>query len=319
MRWCGGPRGRSGRVDRLRFSCGRMTDLKSEQSVSLLGGGTDPNRPDLENRVAFQWRDRQDTLSHLHATQRDSTVLRLLTQAVAMGTEPRAALDVGCAYGNYALMLNARLGLDDTITIHGVDLHEPHLEFGRKFSQEVPGYANCHFASADLAQGLPFEDCTFDAVCLADVLEHMERPVAVLAELRRVTKPGGAIVVSTPLKSSVFKRAAAFFNRLTRGRAYRQYYTGKDTGLDAHGQPVMVVAAGSPHISEMTLPQLLDAAAAAGLSVREVEPMSIMSGSRWFDQHPFVLSGLMFLEAVHRVLRRPTWAHSVVISLNRPV
>lgn len=85
------------------------------QAVDLLGGSRDEHLPNLENRVAFQWRDRQDTLAHLHATHRDEIVLRLLEAAVEQGTTPRAALDVGCAYGNYALMLNARLGRDPAI------------------------------------------------------------------------------------------------------------------------------------------------------------------------------------------------------------
>ena len=43
-----------------------------------------------------------------------------------------------------------------------------------------------------------------------------------------------------------------------------------------------------------------------------------MSGSRWFDKHPFLLSGLVFVEAMHRVLQRPSWAHAVVLRLERP-
>jgi ubiquinone/menaquinone biosynthesis C-methylase UbiE len=286
-------------------------------SVDLLGGGDDEHLPNLENRVAFQWRDGQDTLAHLHATRRDELVLRWLAEAVRRGDEPRAALDVGCAYGNYALMLNAMLGRDASIRIRGVDLHEPHLAYGQTFAREVPGYANCEFSKADVVEGLPFDDATFDAVCLADVLEHLEDPVAALRELRRVTKPGGSIVVSTPLSTSLFKTAARVANALTRGRVYRGYYAGKGSQLDEHGQPVMEVDAGHDHISEMRLSELRRTAERAGLTVAEVEPMSVMSGSRWFDEHPFLLSGFMFVEALHAVLRKPSWAHSVVLRLTR--
>ena len=51
--------------------------------------------------------------------------------------------------------------------------------------------------------------------------------------------PGGTIVVSTPLRDSLPKRAAAFGNRILGGRLYRVYYAGKEAALDEHGAPVM--------------------------------------------------------------------------------
>ena len=288
------------------------------QPVNLLtNGGDDEHAPNLENRVAYQWRDGQNTVGYRHATRRDEVVLRWLAEAVREGSAPQATLDVGCAYGNYTLMLNARLGCDPAVSLHAVDLHEPHLAYGRAFAEQVPGYANCHFERVDIEKPLPFGDATFDAICFADVLEHLEQPVQVLRELRRVTKPGGVIIISTPLRTSVFKSAAARVNALTRGRTYKAYYAGKDSHLDEAGQPVMEVASGHDHISEMTLPELQVAATAAGLRVRDYELMAVMSGSRWFDKHPFMLSGVMFIEAVHQVLKRPSWAHAVVLRLER--
>lgn len=53
------------------------------------------------------------------------------------------------------------------------------------------------FVSGD-ARRLPFPDAAFDAVLLLDVLEHIDDDRAAAREARRVTRPGGAIVVSTP-------------------------------------------------------------------------------------------------------------------------
>ena len=132
-----------------------------------------------------------------------------------------------------------------------------------------------------------------------------------------MTKPGAVIIISTPLRTSVFKSAAARVNALATGRTYKAYYAGKDSHLDEAGQPLMEVASGHDHISEMTLPELQAAATAAGLRVRDYELMAVMSGSRWFDKHPFMLAGVMFIEAVHQVLKRPSWAHAVVLRLER--
>jgi SAM-dependent methyltransferase len=46
---------------------------------------------------------------------------------------------------------------------------------------------------------LPFEDASFDAVILNEVLEHLRvNPVAALREARRVVRPGGVLLLSTP-------------------------------------------------------------------------------------------------------------------------
>lgn len=52
-------------------------------------------------------------------------------------------------------------------------------------------------ATADLKK-LPFRDDTFDAVFCSQVLEHEPEPAALLAELRRVVKRDGTLVLTAP-------------------------------------------------------------------------------------------------------------------------
>ena len=52
-------------------------------------------------------------------------------------------------------------------------------------------------AVADLAT-LPYGDAEFDVVFSKYVFEHLDRPLAVMRELRRVLKPGGHLLVHTP-------------------------------------------------------------------------------------------------------------------------
>ena len=63
---------------------------------------------------------------------------------------------------------------------------------------------------------LPFPDATFDAVFHQGVLEHFGNPVAFLAENRRVTRPGGLLVVDVPQRWhpwTALKRAAIRVDR----------------------------------------------------------------------------------------------------------
>jgi ubiquinone/menaquinone biosynthesis C-methylase UbiE len=54
---------------------------------------------------------------------------------------------------------------------------------------------------------LPFGEASFDRVVVVDMLEHVRDEAAFAAELARVTKPGGRLVVNTPhLKRTLLRR-----------------------------------------------------------------------------------------------------------------
>jgi SAM-dependent methyltransferase len=77
------------------------------------------------------------------------------------------------------------------VRLTGVDSDPDRVAQARR---EVP---SAEVVQAD-AQMLPFEDGSFDAVLLTEVLEHLPDDRAALAELRRVLRPGGVLAVSVP-------------------------------------------------------------------------------------------------------------------------
>jgi SAM-dependent methyltransferase len=94
-----------------------------------------------------------------------------------------------------ALVLDAGAG-------SGARHHEPYRETARVVGVDVhPGLATnpnlSHAAFADLTR-LPFKAGTFDLVYARYVLEHLDRPLTVFREMRRVLRPGGHFVFQTP-------------------------------------------------------------------------------------------------------------------------
>ena len=96
--------------------------------------------------------------------------------------EPSARLlDVGCGTGWLAEHFSDYTGVDGS-----PDAVAAASQRGR----------NVLLGDAD--QPLPFEDASFDGVVLKDLLEHVADPVAVVAEVRRVLRPGGTVFASSP-------------------------------------------------------------------------------------------------------------------------
>src|SRR4051794_11399533 len=48
------------------------------------------------------------------------------------------------------------------------------------------------------ADAIPVADDQFDSVVFTEVLQHLENPESVLAEIERVLKPGGRVVATIP-------------------------------------------------------------------------------------------------------------------------
>jgi SAM-dependent methyltransferase len=99
-------------------------------------------------------------------------------------------LDVGCGTGEDARVIAGR---SPGVSVIGIDASEDKVREARALTLGLPRPVD--FRVAD-ACALPFEDETFDA-CRADrVLHHLVEPPKALAEMARVARPGGRVVVS---------------------------------------------------------------------------------------------------------------------------
>ena len=99
-------------------------------------------------------------------------------------------LDCGCGPGTITAGL-AQAASPGKVT--GIDLEESQLDHARENAAGL-GLTNVAFASGGV-HDLPYQDNLFDAVFSHAMLEHMHDPLAVLAEMRRVLKPGGLAAI----------------------------------------------------------------------------------------------------------------------------
>ncbi|HWX88355.1 MAG TPA: methyltransferase domain-containing protein [Solirubrobacteraceae bacterium] len=111
---------------------------------------------------------------------------RVLQQAIARLGLPAHAqiLDAGCGSGRNMVDL-ARHG-----TVTGVELSPTSVQLarGRGVGEVLEGSV----------MDMPFDAASFDLTVSLDVIEHLEDDISALRELRRVTKPGGALLVTVP-------------------------------------------------------------------------------------------------------------------------
>lgn len=93
----------------------------------------------------------------------------------------------------YGRRLEVAPGLRPRLPIEGtqfVDISAPAL---MKLKQRGAQVVLSQIAS------LPFADAVFDLVCALDIIEHVDDDDGALSELSRVTRPGGLVLISTPL------------------------------------------------------------------------------------------------------------------------
>jgi demethylmenaquinone methyltransferase / 2-methoxy-6-polyprenyl-1,4-benzoquinol methylase len=154
---------------------------------------------------------RYDLMNTLMTAGRHHAWRRIVARA-AVGAPPGPILDLATGTADLALELRAR---DAGRTVVGADfsegmLHEARGKLAARRASRLP------LLAAD-ALALPFADATFACVLSAFLLRNLEDLARGLAEMRRVTRPGGRVVAldivrpETPVWNRI---VAVYFHRV---------------------------------------------------------------------------------------------------------
>lgn len=126
-------------------------------------------RKDAEGKLENHWFERFYT-DHFGLTHDDYSDKRVLD----IGCGPRGSLE-------WATMARERIGVDP--------LADDYLEMG------AAEHAMTYVASG--AETIPYPDASFDVVCSFNSLDHVDDLAAAITEMKRLTAPGGLLLVIT--------------------------------------------------------------------------------------------------------------------------
>ena len=146
-----------------------------------------------------------DSFAEAYAASNESNLLNAYYERPAMlalagDVAGRRILDAGCGSGPLFAALR-----DQGAIVTGIDKSAGMVELARRRLGD-----DADLQVAELGRPLPFPDGTFDDVTASLVLHYLQDWGPALAELRRVLKPGGRLIVSVdhPFAENLWHREA---------------------------------------------------------------------------------------------------------------
>ncbi|MFA6518457.1 MAG: methyltransferase domain-containing protein [Candidatus Shapirobacteria bacterium] len=139
---------------------------------------------------------------HFNDFQYQSSVLshtnhRLNIMLQFSGNNQRV-LDLGCGIGYFMEMLQTKHS-----KVFGVDISKKALLTAKRKGLNV--------IQSNFESKLPFDDNQFDVVTAGEIIEHLYNTSLFLAEIRRILKKNGTLIMSTPNVASLGRRLMLLF------------------------------------------------------------------------------------------------------------
>ncbi len=158
---------------------------------------------------------RYDFLNHFLSLGID-TIWRKKAIACLKQENPKLLLDIATGTGDLAITANKILNPDKII---GIDISEGMLSFGREKLVKLNLQDKIQLMSGD-SENIPFSENHFDAATVAFGVRNFENLDKGLAEINRVLKSGGSLVVlefSKPKAFPIKQIYNFYFNQILPG------------------------------------------------------------------------------------------------------
>ena len=186
----------------LRLTADPLIELAEDREKALRLAEEAPSRS-LEDLLAFYFSITPevppDRVATYTAAKRVAGPARAADRLEAWAQRVRVpgerVLDLGCGAGAWLPELARRFQ-----SVTGVDVALRWLIVARKALEESGQDAQLVCANAE---HLPFPGCSADAIVAANLVEHLPRPDAALAEVFRVLDKDGVALLATPNRLSV--------------------------------------------------------------------------------------------------------------------
>lgn len=252
------------------------------------------------------------TVGEVYHTQRSKHKFqKYLTDALENKKNARV-LDIGCYIGTELFMLPKT---NSNIKYWGIDVSEGAIDYAKKLAKNR-GEKNITFQAIDANKPFPFPKNYFDVVYALELIEHLHEPGKFLAEVHKILKPNGTLILSSPNKKTPLASVISLFPDLL-----HKWNSIREQDFSRHGDAFAVDSSvwdNEAHISLHNFNEWKPIFKTNKFKVESVDGSSIYGGSRVIGNNPFLLGIIIFLDAVFDLLPlKPYFQMCFVVKLKK--